>query len=90
MLLMHGFCTLHIRILGCHNSNVHRNKRKLVTLGLHKSLLWNRRSQNLQIFRVFARHYGNTKLIFQRAFPKFLSDKMTQCNNNDQTFFLMH
>ena len=32
MLLMHGFCTLHICILGCHkidviNSNAHRNER---------------------------------------------------------------
>ena len=38
VLLMYGFCTLHIRILGHHkndviNSNVHRNERNLVTLG---------------------------------------------------------
>ena len=38
VLLMNGFCTLHIRILGRHkidviNSNVHRHERNLVTLG---------------------------------------------------------
>ena len=27
------------------------------------------------------------KLTFQSDFPKFLSDKMTLCNNNDQTWF---
>ena len=36
VLLLHGFCTLHIRIPGRHkidviNSNVHRNERNLVT-----------------------------------------------------------
>ena len=38
VLLMHGFYTLHMRILGRHkndviNSNVHRNERNLVTVG---------------------------------------------------------
>ena len=38
MLLMHGFCTLHIHILGHHkidviNINVHRNELNLVMLG---------------------------------------------------------
>ena len=38
LLSMHGFCTLHIRILGRHkidviNSNVYINERNLVTLG---------------------------------------------------------
>ena len=75
MLLMHSFCTLHIRILGRHkndiiNSNVHRNKRNLVTLGWRKSLLWNRLFQNLRILHAFVRHFSNTKINFSKRFSK--------------------
>ena len=63
MLLMHGFCTLHIRILGRHkndvvNRDVHRNERDLITFGGRKSLLWNRRFQDIRILHAFARHYS--------------------------------
>ena len=35
-----------------------------------------------------AHHYSNTKMNFlKRFFPKFSSNIMTLCNNNDQTWF---
>ena len=51
-------------------------------LGWRKSLPWNRRFQNLGIIHAFESHYSNTKM----KFLKFSSDKMTSCNNNDQTW----
>ena len=35
----------------------------------------------------FGRHYSNTNLNFSKPFFQFSSDKMTLCNNNDQTLF---
>ena len=59
-------------------------------LGWRKSLLWNRLFQNIRILHAFARHYCNTKRTFRSVFPKFSSDKMALCNNNDQTWFFEH
>ena len=93
VLLTHGFCSLNIHILGRHKNyviinNVHRNECNLVTLGRRKSLLWNRRFRNPRIIHAFASHYSDTKMNFsKRFFPKFSSDKMTLCKNNDQTCF---
>ena len=51
-------------------------------------LLWNRLFQNLQILQAFARHYSKRKIeLFEAFFPKFSSDKITLCNNKDQTWF---
>ena len=94
MLIMHSLCALHIHILGRHKidiikSNVHRNERNLVTLGLCKSLYWHRRFQNLRIPHAFARAIiFIRKLTFRSVFfLKFSSDKMTLCNINAQTWF---
>ena len=51
------------------------------------SLLWNRRFQNIRNLQAFARHFSDTKMSFSKRFSKVLSDKMTLCNNNDQTWF---
>ena len=64
---------------------MHRSEGSLVTLGCCKSLLWNRHFLNLRILHAFARHNRNTKMMFSSVFPKFSNDKMTLCNNNDQT-----
>ena len=53
------------------NSNVHRNERNLVTLGWCKSLLWNRRFQNLRILHAFVRQYSNTQMNFLKRFFSF-------------------
>ena len=95
VLLMHSFLTLQYTLsrpsqkltsstVMCLEMNV-----ILVTLGRRKTLLWNRRFQNLPILHAFARHYSKTKTnkTFRNVFPKFSSDKMTLCNNKDQTWF---
>ena len=88
---MHGFCTLHIRILGRHkidiiNNNVHRNEHNLVTLGWRKSLLWNRCFQNLRILYAFARYYRNTKMNFSKLFSKVFKwqNDFMQYTNTDR------
>ena len=35
----------------------------------------------------FIAHYSNTKMNLRSVFPEFSSNKMTLCNNNDQTVF---
>ena len=42
--------------------------------------------QSIRILHAFACHYSNTKINFQSVFLKFSSDKITLCNNNDQTW----
>ena len=61
-----------------------------MTLELRKSLLWNRRFQNLRILHAFASHHSNTKLNFPKLFQKVSSDKMTLCINTIKHCFLMH
>ena len=42
---------------------------------------------NPSCFCVCARQYSNIKMNFLKRFSKVSSDKMTLCNNNDQTWF---
>ena len=91
-----GWCTafvvyIYARVLGRHktdviNSNVQRNERNLVTLlllGWRKYLLWSRSFQNMFLCAIKVMQ----KWTIRSLFPKFSRDKMTLCNNNDQTWF---
>ena len=67
---------------------MHKIERYIVELEWRKSLVWNRRFQNLRILHAFARHYSNTKNeLFETFFLKFSRGKLTLCNNDDQTWF---
>ena len=93
VLLMHGFCTLHIHILGCPKNWRHQSWSYawkwtyLMMLGWRMSLICDRCFKTYEYFMLLRAIIVIQKWTFRSVFPKFSSEKMTLCINNDQTWF---